>query len=43
MEYSDGALRERILYERFASRQEQHDIREQTAKGLADMYHLDTF
>jgi exopolyphosphatase/guanosine-5'-triphosphate,3'-diphosphate pyrophosphatase len=41
MEYSDGALREGILYE-FASRQEQHDIREQTAKGLADMYHLDT-
>lgn len=41
MEYSDGALREGILYE-FASRQEQHDIREQTAKGLADMYHIDT-
>jgi exopolyphosphatase/guanosine-5'-triphosphate,3'-diphosphate pyrophosphatase len=27
MEYSDGALREGILYE-FASRQEQHDTRE---------------
>ena len=40
MEYSDGALREGILYE-FASRQEQHDTREQTAKGLADMYHID--
>lgn len=41
MDYSDGALREGILYE-FASRQEQHDIREITAKGLADMYHIDT-
>jgi exopolyphosphatase / guanosine-5'-triphosphate,3'-diphosphate pyrophosphatase len=40
MDYSDGALREGILYE-FASRQEQHDTREQTAKGLADMYHID--
>ena len=40
MEYSDGALREGILYE-FVSRQEHQDIREKTAKGLADMYHID--
>jgi exopolyphosphatase/guanosine-5'-triphosphate,3'-diphosphate pyrophosphatase len=40
MEYSDGALREGILYE-FVSRQGQDDIREKTAKGLADMYHID--
>lgn len=40
MDYSDGALREGILYE-FVSRQSQDDIREKTAKGLADMYHID--
>lgn len=39
MEYSDGALREGLLYE-FEQRQQQ-DIRARTAFGVADLYHVD--
>ena len=40
MEYSDGALREGLLYE-FAQRQQHQDIRARTAFGIAELYHID--
>jgi len=40
MDYSDGALREGLLYE-FEQRLQHHDIRARTALGLSEMYHID--
>ncbi len=40
MEYSDGALREGLLYE-FEERLQHHDIRERTALALSTHYHID--
>lgn len=40
MDYSDGALREGLLYE-FEERLQHHDIRERTADALARHYRLD--
>lgn len=40
MEYSDGALREGLLYE-FEERLQHHDIRERTAQALGTHYRLD--
>ncbi|MDU1142477.1 exopolyphosphatase [Aeromonas rivipollensis] len=40
MEYSDGALREGLLYE-FEERLQHHDIRERTALALSSHYHID--
>ncbi len=40
MEYSDGALREGLLYE-FEQRLQHHDIRARTTQGLSEMYHID--
>lgn len=40
MEYSDGALREGLLYE-FEQRQQHQDIRARTAFGIAELYHID--
>ena len=40
MDYSDGALREGLLYE-FEQRQQHQDIRARTAFGIADLYHID--
>ena len=40
MEYSDGALREGLLYE-FEERLQHHDIRERTALALSTHYRID--
>ncbi|MEW7864181.1 exopolyphosphatase [Aeromonas diversa] len=40
MDYSDGALREGLLYE-FEERLQHHDIRERTAEALSRHYRLD--
>lgn len=40
MEYSDGALREGLLYE-FEERLQHHDIRERTALALSSHYRID--
>ncbi|MFM4825527.1 exopolyphosphatase [Aeromonas bivalvium] len=40
MDYSDGALREGLLYE-FEERLQHHDIRERTALALASHYRID--
>ncbi|GAA4496074.1 exopolyphosphatase [Pseudaeromonas paramecii] len=40
MDFSDGALREGSLYS-LTERQQHSDIRERTASGLAQMYHID--
>ncbi|MGL4448729.1 MAG: exopolyphosphatase, partial [Shewanella sp.] len=40
LEYSDGALREGLLYE-FEERLQHHDIRERTTLALSAHYHLD--
>lgn len=40
MEYSDGALREGLLYS-FEERESEHDIRARTAFGIAELYHID--
>ncbi|MGL4204605.1 MAG: exopolyphosphatase [Aeromonadaceae bacterium] len=40
MEYSDGALREGLLYE-FEQRLQHQDIRARSAFGIAELYHID--
>ena len=40
MDYSDGALREGLLYE-FEERLQHHDIRERTALALSTHYRID--
>lgn len=40
MDYSDGALREGLLYA-FEQRLQHQDIRAQTAFGIAELYHID--